>query len=150
MMTTDASAVFFDSNVLVYANTLRSPAHEAAAKAVRHFLASGTEIWISRQVLREYLAAVTRTQAYSGPIDLPSALARVRDFVSIFRVADETADVTRGLIDLLSGVRCGGRQIHDANIVATMLCHGVRTLVTDNVSDFRRYEPLITVVSLTR
>jgi predicted nucleic acid-binding protein len=81
-------------------------------------------------------------------VDLPSALARVRDFLRIFRVADETNEVTHGLIDLLGAIRCGGRRIHDANIVATMLCHRVRTLVTDNVSDFRRYEPLITIVPL--
>jgi predicted nucleic acid-binding protein len=53
MTTTDDSAVFFYSNVLVYANTLRSPADDAAVEAVRHFLTSGVEIWISRQVLRE-------------------------------------------------------------------------------------------------
>ena len=33
----------------------------------------------------------------------------------------------------------GGRQIHDANIVAAMLAHGERRLLTFNTADFRRY-----------
>jgi predicted nucleic acid-binding protein len=33
----------------------------------------------------------------------------------------------------------GGKQIHDANIVATMLAYGERRLLTFNVADFRRY-----------
>ena len=33
----------------------------------------------------------------------------------------------------------GGKQIHDANIVATMRAYGERRLLTFNVADFRRY-----------
>ena len=40
---------------------------------------------------------------------------------------------------LCRGVPAAGRQIHDANIVATMLAHRTRRLVTFNVADFRRY-----------
>jgi predicted nucleic acid-binding protein len=41
----------------------------------------------------------------------------------------------------------GGRQVHDANIVATMLAHGERRLLTFNVADFRRFTPLVEVVT---
>ena len=41
-----------------------------------------------------------------------------------------------------------GNQIHDANVVATMLVHGSETLVTGNRADFRRFEGLIRVVGL--
>ena len=33
--------------------------------------------------------------------------------------------------------------LNDANIVATMLAHGIRHLLTFNVADFRRFEPMI-------
>ena len=36
-------------------------------------------------------------------------------------------------------VEVGGRQVHDANIVATMLAHGERRLLTLNARGFRRY-----------
>ena len=40
----------------------------------------------------------------------------------------------------------GGRQVHDANIVATMLAHGERRLLTFNEADFRRFDSLIDIV----
>ena len=36
-------------------------------------------------------------------------------------------------------VGCGGKQVHDANVVATMLAHGAGTVVTMNVEDFARF-----------
>ena len=41
-----------------------------------------------------------------------------------------------------------GRQVHDANIVATMLAHGERRLLTFNIADFRRFARLIEVLVL--
>jgi len=40
------------------------------------------------------------------------------------------------------------KQIHDANIAATMLAHGERRLLTLNVKDFRRYGERIELVDL--
>lgn len=41
-----------------------------------------------------------------------------------------------------------GKQVHDANVVATMLVHGVQTLVTMNVCDFSRFGDLVHVTTL--
>lgn len=46
-------------------------------------------------------------------------------------------------------VPAAGRQIHDANIVATMLAHGAQDLVTFNVADFLRYGDRIEVLDGT-
>ena len=40
----------------------------------------------------------------------------------------------------------GGRQVHDANIVATMLAHGEGRLLTFNDADFRRFAELTEIV----
>lgn len=40
-----------------------------------------------------------------------------------------------------------GKQVHDANLVATMLVHGVTRLLTFNAADFRRFGTLIEVVA---
>ena len=39
-----------------------------------------------------------------------------------------------------------GKQVHDANIVATMLAHGEARLLTFNAADFRRFDSVIEVV----
>ena len=51
----------------------------------------------------------------------------------------EDAKVAERLLGLLADVDCGGKQIHDANVIATMLVHGIGTVVTMNVDDFARF-----------
>jgi hypothetical protein len=49
---------------------------------------------------------------------------------------------------LINSVSVGGKQIHDANIVATMLAHGLRRLLTHNVKDFQRDSAWIDILPL--
>jgi predicted nucleic acid-binding protein len=143
-----AEPVFVDTNVLVYANQANASEHARATSLVRNAEARSAAIWISRQVLREYLSAVTRPQAAGPALPLRVAANRVRWFAQRFRVADETAEVTPRLLSLLDSIPAAGKQVHGADIVATMLAHGIRHLVTFNVADFRRFEPLIAIEPL--
>jgi hypothetical protein len=51
--------------------------------------------------------------------------------------------VTERLKDLLARFPTAGRQVHDANIVATMLAYGVDRLLTGNVADLVRFSGVI-------
>jgi predicted nucleic acid-binding protein len=53
------------------------------------------------------------------------------------------------LLQLLATHQVTGKQLHDANIVATLLEHGVRRLVTFNIGDFQRFADVITLVPLS-
>ena len=57
-------------------------------------------------------------------------------------VLDENRDVAVRLLDIARVAACAGRQLHDANIVATMQEHGLTRLVTGNLRDFRRFRGL--------
>ncbi len=143
-----ARAVFVDTNVLVYATQIgRGGAstiqHGAAELALRRLQQSGTRLWVSRQVLREYLSAVTRPQGSSPALPIHDAVADVRRFISLFAVAEDSARVTETLLALIHQFPSGGRQIHDANIVATMLNHGLQRLLTFNTVDFARFSSVI-------
>lgn len=140
--------VFVDTNVLVFANQASAPLHRAAYGALETFREEGTRLWISRQVLREYAAVMSRPQAFSAPLAPSLLVARVEAFQRLFLVADETAEVTRHLGRLLAEVPVGGRQVHDANIVATMLAFSVPRLITHNVADFARFGGLVEIVPL--
>ncbi len=61
-----ASPLFLDTNILVYANIAASPMHHAALHAIQNRQAAGVELWISRQVLREYIATLSRPQTYTA------------------------------------------------------------------------------------
>jgi len=144
----DADTWFVDTNVLVYANLAQAPLHTVALTRLQQLARSGATLWISRQVLREYLAVVTRPQGWSAPQPLARAVARVRYFQRRFQVANETAAVTIRLLTLLRTIPARGAQIHDANIVATMQVHGIQQLLTGNEDDFARFASVITVVPL--
>ena len=53
------------------------------------------------------------------------------------------------LLDLLAAHRTTGRQVHDANIVATMLEHGIRRLLTFNTADFLRFARIVDIEPLS-
>jgi predicted nucleic acid-binding protein len=143
MATMAADPVFVDTNVLVYSTRPFSAHHTAAVAALARVAAVGVTLWISPQILREYLAAVTRPQATAPGLPMQTAIDDVRRFRTAFRVAEERASAFDRLIEILSAHRVAGRQIHDANIVATMLDCGVRRLLTFNAADFQRFVPLI-------
>ena len=56
--------------------------------------------------------------------------------------------VMERLVALCREIPVGGRQVHDANIVATMLAHDERQLLTLNTSHFQRYRGQITLASV--
>ncbi len=60
-----------------------------------------------------------------------------------FQVADDTAAVTEHLIKLLENHKIGGKQVHDANIVATMQAYDIPCLLTHNIKDFKRIGEVI-------
>ena len=140
--------MFLDTNVLVVARAANAPGRDAALELLAQ--ARRTEpLRISRQVLREYLAVVTRPQTWASPLPMPDALLDVRRFASAFEVLEDGQAVTDMLATLCQDVRVAGKQVHDANIVATMLTHGERRLATFNPKDFRRYGQRVQVLAIS-
>jgi len=120
-----ADPVFLDTNVLIYVSRP-----------------------ISQQVLREYLAVATRPQATAPPLPRATALADIRRFRASFEIAADNPSVLDRLLQLLATHSVAGKQVHDANVVATMLDHGVHRLLSFNTADFRPFIGLITLVPL--
>ncbi|MBD6614385.1 type II toxin-antitoxin system VapC family toxin [Komarekiella sp. 'clone 1'] len=147
MQTTNKS-VFIDTNILVYANLALSPFHVQATERLQALAEQGLDLWISRQTLREYLAAMTRRGDLTGKIPVASLVADVRYFASYFRLVEDNLLVTERLLVLMEQISIGGKQVHDANIVATMLVYDIPQLLTYNTDDFARFSELITVLPL--
>ena len=68
--------------------------------------------------------------------------------VLIYATVEDNRIVLKTLGDLLQKISVSGKQIHDANIVATMMTHGIRHLLTHNTGDFTRFSAFITVLPL--
>lgn len=109
---------------------------------------AGQEAFVNRQVLREYLSVVTRPGLVSAPVAIAEAIQEARRLELACTVLEDGPEVSRLLFDLLERFPTSGKQVHDVNIVATMLAYGVRDLLTDNVADFARFRATIEVIPL--
>ena len=146
-MSTD-NRVFLDTNILVFGRLQGSPLCQAVEQRLVELEAMGAEFWISRQILREYLSVLSRGRGLTSVPPMADLLADVQHFCSRFQIAEDGAAVTQQLVQLLSTVSCAGKRIHDANIVATMMPHGIGRLLTHNVGDFKRFAGYITIEPL--
>jgi predicted nucleic acid-binding protein len=143
MMTVAAEPTFLDTNILVYATIDSSPMHSAARAAISAFESAHTQLWISRQVLREFLSTLARPRV---GIPITELTATIRQFETRFRIAEDGPLVTAQLLLLLEQGHT--RQVHDTNIVATMLATGITHMLTNNPADFSVFANLIKVTPL--
>lgn len=148
-MTTTGAKVFIDTNVLLHSRFAQLPLHQHAVRLILEQQQNDAEFWISRQVIREFMVQVTRPQFLAEPLTAVQLETQLVDLQVLFRIADDTAPVTRHLMELLKAFPTAGKQIHDANIVATMLAYGIDTLLTQNVADMKRFTSRINIIELT-
>lgn len=144
-----ADRVFLDTNIIVYGRLRHAPLFDKVQERLKQMAAAGDSLWLSRQVLREFLAVMSRGQGLTAIPPMSELIADVEHFCQRFLIAEDGSTVTRHLTRLLLDVPCAGKQVHDANIVATMQAHGIGRLLTHNTDDFQRFsahifiEPLV-------
>ena len=138
--------MFIDTNALVYSRNLEAPNHYAAKEILERVYQDAEPLRISRQIVREYLAVMTRPQPWKVQISRDDVIEDANRLLRDFEILEDGPVVTDTLITLCREVEVGGKQIHDASIVATMLAYGERRLLTFNTSDFRRYGDRIELV----
>lgn len=144
---TTAVKVFCDTNILIRFAIAETPEHRQIDAAVRRLNQLACPRYISRQVIREFCSVLTRPQAFPVPPSTASVVSLVTKFMTKFEVLDDTQAVTETFLKLIQTVPVGGKQIHDANIAATMLANGITHLFTLNTEDFKRFLPDIVLLT---
>lgn len=149
MATPVADRALLDTNVLLAATDTGRPEHARALAALNDWPTSGVVLYTSGQILREYLSVATRPVEVAGlGLTRADALANARALRGRLTLLVEDLRVNDRLLQLLAEVDCAGKQVHDANVVATMLVHGVESLVTMNLRDYTRFDALVRVLDL--
>jgi hypothetical protein len=69
---------------------------------------SNRTIWISRQIIREYLVTMTRPQTFEN-LAKAIVLEQIEQFTARFEVADDIPAVTEKLLALLANYPLGGQ-----------------------------------------
>jgi len=141
-----ADNVFCDTNIILRAYHDVFPQYHIVRATFDRLIDADAQLWISRQVIREYLVQITHPHTFETPFTGEAAVNRVSHSLETCRVVDETSATTHRLLDLIANYPVSGKQIHDANIVAAMLANNIPTLLTLNAVDFNRYADRITVL----
>jgi predicted nucleic acid-binding protein len=146
----DVESLFIDTNILIHVTNTQSPWQKIAEKTLIQAKAQNIELVISPQILREYLAAATRlTVLNDNDISFSMIIENIKYFQEEFTVVeDNQLAVLNQLMELVQTIATAGKQIHDANIVATMLVHDINHLLTHNTNDFKRFSQFIQILPL--
>jgi predicted nucleic acid-binding protein len=148
-LATPPDRAMLDTNVLLAATDEGRAEHDQALQVVNDWPARGTTLYTSGQIMREYLAVATRPAERNGlGLNLADALANVRALRGRTSLLAEDGKVADRLLALLDDIECGGTQVHDANVVATMLVHGIDAVVTINLDDFTRFARQVRLIGL--
>ncbi len=128
--------VLLDTNVLLYATLEKDPRFERS----RDLLLSkaGGERYVSVQNLAEMYPNLTGPRMQ--PSDTPAvARAKILSIASLptLHVLPLTGDVQIIALELCEKYCITRQRYYDAQLVATMIAHGVRTLWTENDRDFK-------------
>ena len=148
-LVTPPDRVMVDTNVLLAATDESRSEHHDALTILNDWPGGATTLCTSGQILREYLAVATRPAERNGlGLKLSDALGNVRAIRERTTFLAEDVKVAERLLGLLADVEAGGKQVHDANVVATMLVHGIAVIVTMNLDDFARFGQYVDLVRL--
>jgi predicted nucleic acid-binding protein len=131
-----------DTNVLIYITVNPNPWYNAARQWLDRLFNEGFGLCISSQIAREYLVVLTRGDVFERSFTPEEAIHELDAILSVFALLDESGRSVSHLSDLMRHYQIRGKSIHDANIVATMLAHGVKRLATYNSEDFRKFEEI--------
>jgi predicted nucleic acid-binding protein len=146
---TDDKAILVDTNVLLSATAPLRPLHRAALAVLNDWPNQGVILVTTSQVLREYLVVATRPAEVNGlGLGVDDALSNVAAFRGRMRLLTDSESAWDRLRSLIATHGCMGKQIHDANVVATALSFGVTRLVTANLGDFARFSGDLEVIDL--
>jgi predicted nucleic acid-binding protein len=135
--------ILVDTNILVHLANYQDSQHVGAMDAYVRLLEGGHRLFVTTQVLREFWVACTRPLEVGG-MGLTAELAEQALFdveAAFFRVedSDRVYSKWRELVAVYSVL---GKQVHDANLAASMIVNGLTHILTFNGKDFARFKEI--------
>ena len=129
-----------DTNVLLGFSYPADSRYPIVRPAVRELLAKGHQLQTTLQNFAEFWNVSTRPTPQNGFGRTPSETNQLLKYLEgFFPLLPDSADVYSVWKRLVIDYNVSGVQVHDPQLVATMLVHGVTHILTFNTADFTRY-----------
>jgi toxin-antitoxin system PIN domain toxin len=129
-----------DSNILLYASNEASNHQRAASEFLDQAVAGPEIVFVSWQVISEYLRISTHAAVFPRPLSPETAIANVDSLFSSphVRILQEDGGFWDTYKSVARTVVTRGAAVPDAHLAALLRHNGIRVLYT-NDSDFRRF-----------
>jgi predicted nucleic acid-binding protein len=135
--------VLVDTNVLLEASDEGRQFHMQAMAVFQTALASGVDLFLGTQVLREYLVVATRPVENNGlGMSIETALENIRRFRRRTSLIAESLSAGELFLEWAGQFGIRGKRLHDLQILATASTAGMNALLTANGRDFPKSSPL--------
>jgi predicted nucleic acid-binding protein len=132
-------AVLVDTNILLRISQPDTTHATIAERALDALRIRNEELRITSQNLVEFWAVATRSLTENGlGFTVEQAMAQMLALKQLFILLPE-APLQSEWERLVTSYRVAGKNSHDARLVAAMMVHGTRSILTFNVQDFTRY-----------
>ena len=129
-----------DTNILLRVARPVDPLHRITQEAVRRLETRDHQLQTTSQNFAEFWNVSTRPADQNGfgntLFETDALLRRLEEF---FPVLPDSPDVYPVWRRLVVKYKVAGVQVHDARLVASMIAHNVKHILTFNVTDFQRY-----------
>ena len=136
-----------DTNILLRTLQVRHLQYEAASRAIEILAVRGHALQIVPQNLFELWVVATRPGSQNGlGLSVADALSELTRIKAMFSFLPDTAAIYSVWEELVIRNQVCGKPAHDARLVASMLVHGVTSILTFDRAGFSRY-PEVEVVS---
>jgi predicted nucleic acid-binding protein len=128
--------VFIDTNVLIYATLENDPRFERSRELLLG--QDESERYTSVQNLAEMYPNLTGPRM-ERPDEPAVARAKIQSIASIpsLQVLPLTGDIQSIALELCEKYGITKQRYYDAQVAATMIAHGIHTLLTENDRDFK-------------
>jgi predicted nucleic acid-binding protein len=132
--------VLADTNILVRRINRFDAQHKETRSAPKVLQDQGHRLCVVPQNIIECWSVATRPSDRNGLGLLPGHMQRIADRIEeVFHLLPHTTEVFAEWKRLVFMHSVSGAKVHDAHLVASAVAHGIETVRTFNVDDFRRY-----------
>ena len=134
-----------DTNVLVHAHLPVLTGSETVRENLRSKLSDDNwQIALTSVVLHEFVHVITDQRRFNPPVPMASALALAKGYLARANVDCLSLDgrALQLALHLLERHRLGRQRIVDTLLAATLLRHGVNSIMTCNPNDFAVFTAL--------
>ena len=135
-----------DTNILLRTMQPTHSLYEEAVRAVETLLMQGETLYLIPQTIRELWNVATRPIANNGlglsPQQASTEINRLETTLTFVADSPIVYIEWRRLVETYNVL---GVQVHDTNLVAAMLAHGIMHLLTFNGTHFQRFAEIAVV-----